>query len=110
MPVLLSKKFLIFPYKIQIVQLAHFPGLVTCHAHIVHPTLTPTQEQHHVTAMPTTTSSIMEPASLVHPTKPLIMAQKCALVYLIITESVDNPSLSHVQVRNIAYNTLSGKK
>ena len=87
---------------LQLVQLAHLPDLVTHHALIVHPTLTPRQEQRHVTAMPTTTRLLIEPVSLVHPTQPLILAQKYVLVCLVITESVEKVHLTHAQVRHYA--------
>ena len=92
------KTFKTCPHTIQLVQLAHLPDLVTQNALNVHPTPTPSQDQHHVTAMPTTTRPLMEPASLVHLNHSHRMAQKSVLVCLAITEPVKNQCLSHAQV------------
>ena len=96
--VLVSKTLKLCSHVIQPVELTHFPDLVTHHALLVHPTPTPSQDQHHVTAMPTTTRPLMEPASLVHLNHSHRMAQKSVLVCLAITEPVENLCLSHAQV------------
>ena len=69
------------------------------HAPLVHPTPTPSQDQYHVTAMPTTTRPLRNPASLVRTTQSLWLAQIVALVCLTITEPMEKAHLMHAQVR-----------